>query len=149
MEIKYYRLKNGKKIFTLVSQDKNNITLRCGEYIVHTTMDNVEIVENVNIPQNTGTCSVSIASLDVPQEIMLRHKTKDEALADLDKYIDKAILAKLPQIKIIHGRHGHILRDAVREYLDKHPYVDSYRYADSFDGSIGATIAIFKPTAKR
>lgn len=149
METKYYRLKNGKKIFSLVSQDKNNITLRCGEYVVHTTLDNVEFVENINTNRTCGTCSVTITSQNVPSEIMLRHKTKDEALADLDKYIDQAINAKLPQVKIIHGRHGHVLRDAVREYLDNHPYVDSYRYADTFDGSVGATVAIFKPTAKR
>lgn len=149
METKYYRLKNGKKIFSLVSQNKNNITLRCGEYVLHTTLDNVELVENINANALRGKCSVTITSCDVPREIMLRHQTKDEALHALDKYIDQAINAKLPQVKIIHGRHGHVLRDAVREYLDKHPYVDSYRYADTFDGSVGATVAIFKPTAKR
>ena len=60
---------------------------------------------------------------NISNEIMLRHKFKDEAIAELDKYIDQALVEKLGRIRIIHGRHGGILRNAVHEYLKNHPYV--------------------------
>ena len=73
---------------------------------------------------------------------MLRHKFKDEALAELDKYIDQAIVAKLGRVKIIHGRHGGVLREAVHEYLRNHPYVKEFSLANYGEGGIGVTVAI-------
>ena len=73
---------------------------------------------------------------------MLRHMTKLEALEELERFIDKALAHKLPRIRIIHGRHGGVIREAVREFLDTHPNVISYEYADYSDGGIGVTVSI-------
>ena len=72
---------------------------------------------------------------------MLRHKLKDEAISELDKYIDQAIVAKLGRVRIIHGRHGGVLRDAVHEYLKAHPHVKSFEIAGYGEGGIGVTVA--------
>ncbi|MDD3925491.1 MAG: Smr/MutS family protein [bacterium] len=76
----------------------------------------------------------------VEGEINLRHLTVSEALPLLDKYLDDAFLAGRPMVRVIHGRHGGILRREVREYLDQHPHVKSWRPADIFEGGLGVTV---------
>lgn len=77
-------------------------------------------------------------------ELMLRLLTVDEAIPLLDKFIDNAVVLKLPSVKIIHGKRGGIIKKAVHEYLDKSEFIDSYTYAEYFDGSYGATVAQIK-----
>ena len=77
-------------------------------------------------------------------EIHLRQLTVDEALARLDKYLDDAILAGAPQVRIIHGKGTGTLRRAVHEYLRKHPAVASYRLGAPNEGGAGATVAVLK-----
>ena len=57
-------------------------------------------------------------------------------------YIDRAIVAKLGRVKIIHGKHGGVLRNAVHEYLSTHPFVKEYHIADYSEGGLGVTVAI-------
>ena len=77
-------------------------------------------------------------------EIMIRHQTVLEALENVDRFISEAITNKEKRLRIIHGRHGGILKNAVHEYLEKSPYVESYKLADEFEGSIGVTIVYLK-----
>ena len=70
------------------------------------------------------------------------HKLKETAISELDKYIDQAIIAKLGRVRIIHGKHGGVLREAVHEYLSSHPYVKEYNIADYTEGGLGVTVAI-------
>ena len=74
-------------------------------------------------------------------ELMLRHQTKDEALDNLDKFIYQALVNKVSIIKIVHGKHGGILRNAVHEYLKESKYVSSFRLGYPHEGSYGVTIA--------
>ena len=75
---------------------------------------------------------------------MIRHQTVIEAIENVDRFISSAIINKEKRIRIIHGRHGGILRDAVHEYLKNSPYVDTYKLADEYEGSIGVTIVYLK-----
>lgn len=77
-------------------------------------------------------------------EIMLRHQNEIEAIENLDNFIFKALKNHSKRIRIIHGRHGGILREAVHEYLKNSPYVEKYSLADNTEGSIGVTIAYLK-----
>jgi len=77
-------------------------------------------------------------------EIMLRHKTKEEAIYELDKFIDSAIINKVSIVRIIHGKHGGILREAVHEYLKNHKRVESFNLGGYFEGQFGVTIANLK-----
>ena len=56
-------------------------------------------------------------------EINLIGKTVDEAIFDLEKYLDDAFLAHLPQVTVIHGRGTGALRNAIHSYLKKSKYV--------------------------
>lgn len=77
-------------------------------------------------------------------EINLIGKTVDEALSDLDKYLDDAYLAHLPQVTVIHGRGTGALKNAVHAHLKRLKYVKSYRVGGFGEGDHGVTIVEFK-----
>lgn len=66
-------------------------------------------------------------SMHVSAEINLLGKTVDEALAELDKYLDDAYLAHLPSVRVVHGKGTGALRSAVQSHLKRIKYVKSYR----------------------
>jgi DNA mismatch repair protein MutS2 len=74
-------------------------------------------------------------------ELDLRGQVVEEALINLDQYLDRAYLARLPSVRIIHGKGSGILRQMVREELSQHPLVSSYRAGLENEGGDGVTIA--------
>lgn len=82
-------------------------------------------------------------SFTIHPEINLIGKTVDEALPELDKYLDDAYLAHLPQVTIIHGRGTGALKNAVHAHLKKTKYVKSYRVGGFGEGDHGVTIVEF------
>ncbi len=89
-----------------------------------------------------GTGASLEKALSVSPEIMLRGLSVEEALGRLDKYLDDALLAGLPSVRVIHGRGLGILRQAVGEYLDEHPNVRSHYIAEQSQGGLGVTICL-------
>jgi len=79
---------------------------------------------------------------DVPREISIRMMTVDEGLEEVKKYLEKAFLAGLKRVRIVHGKGTGKLRNAVHEYLSKVPYVKEYYLAPPNEGGEGATIVI-------
>jgi len=77
---------------------------------------------------------------DMRMEINLIGRTVDEATADLEKYLDRAFLAGLPRIRVIHGHGAGILRRGVREFLKGHPHVAGLAEAPQNEGGQGATL---------
>jgi DNA mismatch repair protein MutS2 len=73
-------------------------------------------------------------------ELNLRGQTTEEALPRLDKYLNDAYLAGLPQARIIHGKGTGALRRVVRDFVASHPLVASHRPGDRYEGGEGATI---------
>jgi len=76
----------------------------------------------------------------VIDEVHLRHLTVDEALLQLDKYLNDAFMAGLYRIRVVHGKGTGTLRHVVREQLAKHPLVNSYRPSGYGEGGSGVTI---------
>lgn len=68
----------------------------------------------------------------------------DEALEKLGKYLDDCLLMKYHQVRIIHGVGTGALREAVRKYLDKKAFVDSYRFGGEGEGGVGSTVVTLK-----
>ncbi len=60
---------------------------------------------------------------DMRMEINLIGRTVDEATDELEKYLDRAFLAGLPRVRVIHGHGAGILRRGVRDFLKGHPHV--------------------------
>jgi DNA mismatch repair protein MutS2 len=77
---------------------------------------------------------------DMRAEINLIGRTVDEAAGELEKYLDRAFLAGLPRIRIIHGHGAGILRRGVREFLKGHPHVATFAEAPQNEGGQGATL---------
>ena len=73
-------------------------------------------------------------------EINLIGKTVAEAEDELEKYLDRAFLAGLPRVRVIHGHGAGILRRGVREFLKGHPHVAHIEEAQQHEGGQGATV---------
>ena len=82
--------------------------------------------------------------LSAPTEINVIGRTVDEATSEVEKFVDRAFLAGLPRVRIVHGSGMGILRKALREYLKKHPHVETVAEAPQNEGGGGATIAELK-----
>ncbi len=82
-----------------------------------------------------------LKSMSVPREINLIGTTVDEATEELEKYLDDAFLARLPSVRIIHGKGTGALRRGIHEYLKRHRHVQSFTLADRSEGGEGATVA--------
>lgn len=89
------------------------------------------------------TAGISKAATVSP-EINLIGKKVDEAIAELDKYLDNAYLAHLDSVRIVHGKGTGALRNAVIDYLKRQSYVKSFRAGVFGEGDAGVTIAEFK-----
>jgi DNA mismatch repair protein MutS2 len=77
---------------------------------------------------------------DLRMEINLIGRTVDEATGELEKYLDRAFLAGLPRVRIIHGHGAGILRRGVRDFLKSHPHVATIAEAPQNEGGQGATL---------
>jgi DNA mismatch repair protein MutS2 len=85
--------------------------------------------------------TVTSANTDgMRMEINLIGRTVDEATEELEKYLDRAFLAGLPRVRIIHGHGAGILRRGVREFLKSHPHVATLAEAPQNEGGQGATL---------
>jgi DNA mismatch repair protein MutS2 len=78
---------------------------------------------------------------DMRMEINLIGRTVDEATGELEKYLDRAFLAGLPRVRVIHGHGAGFLRRGVREFLKGHPHVaGTIEEAPQNEGGQGATL---------
>ena len=82
----------------------------------------------------------SANSDDMRMEINLIGRTVDEATDELEKYLDRAFLAGLPRVRVIHGHGAGILRRGVRDFLKSHPHVAGIAEAPQNEGGQGATL---------
>jgi len=90
--------------------------------------------------------AVSVPRVSSPGlELNLRGQTTEEVLPRLDKYLNDAYLAGLPQVRIIHGKGTGALRRVVRDLVTKHPLVASHRPGDRYEGGEGATVVELVP----
>ena len=88
--------------------------------------------------------SVSLQSeanaLNMPSEINVIGRTVDEATSEVEKFVDRAFLAGMRRVRIVHGSGMGILRKALRQYLQKHPHVESVTEPPINEGGGGATV---------
>jgi DNA mismatch repair protein MutS2 len=80
------------------------------------------------------------SDLNTPTEINVIGRTVDEATSEVERFVDRAFLAGMPRVRIVHGSGMGILRKALRQYLQKHPHVESVNEPPSNEGGGGATV---------
>jgi DNA mismatch repair protein MutS2 len=78
--------------------------------------------------------------MNTPTEINVIGRTVDEATSAVEKFVDRAFLAGMPRVRIVHGSGMGVLRKALRQYLQKHPHVESVTEPPSNEGGGGATV---------
>ncbi len=124
--------------------DRGEIDLRLGTLRSRINIDQVERVERQkprkgSAPHAESTISVSPVE-PPPLELEVRGQTVDEVLPQLDPYLDRAYRAKLPWVRIIHGKGTGTLRRQVRDLLAKHPLVRSHETGRPEEGGEGVTV---------
>lgn len=108
-------------------------------------MDESGNVSSKPLRSSSGSSKIKMSkSLSISTEINLLGKTVDEALNDLDKYLDDAYLAHLSSVRVVHGKGTGALRNAVHNYLKRLKYVKEYRLGEYGEGDAGVTIVTFK-----
>jgi DNA mismatch repair protein MutS2 len=106
--------------------------------------EEVERVVGTTAAPGPGTSFSSGAEREAPGEINVIGLTVDEALPQVDKLLDAAVLADRPSVRVIHGHGRGRLRQAVGGLLREHPLVATFRSADSRDGGTGVTVVELK-----
>ncbi len=98
-----------------------------------------------DVPVRTGAGKVGMSkAATISTSLNLIGKTVDEALPELEKYLDDAYLAHVPQVTIIHGRGTGALKSAVQNKLKRLRYVKSFRLGEFGEGGNGVTVVVFK-----
>lgn len=138
---------------------KGNLFIMCGALRTKTTVSNLERIDISVIEENdkkrnkerisskNGNIKMDLSSsksYGISMEINLLGKTVDEALNELDKYLDDAYLAHLNQVRVVHGKGTGTLRQAVQRFLKKVKYVKEFRLGEYGEGDAGVTIVTFK-----
>lgn len=128
---------------------KGALFVQCGIMRTQTNVKDLVLIDEVTINtptlQRTGAGKIKMSkSLSVSTEINLLGKTVDEALSELDKYLDDAYLAHLPSVRVVHGKGTGALRNAVHSHLKRLKYVKEYRLGEYGEGDAGVTIVTFK-----
>ncbi|MGQ9573605.1 MAG: Smr/MutS family protein, partial [Dehalococcoidia bacterium] len=103
---------------------------------------NISEVEGVDKAEEVTTIAASFPSSGPPPspELEVRGMTVDEALPLIDRHLDEAFRAGLPQVRIVHGKGTGTLRRAIRDALRTHPLVKSLSTPPPAEGGEGATV---------
>ena len=129
---------------------RGNVTVQMGILRSQVNISDLEIVEEPSAysPKKlTRTSKGRIGmskSLSVSPEINLLGRTVDEAVAELDKYLDDALLSHLNTVRVVHGKGTGALRKGIHEYLRRQKHVKSYHLAEFGEGDAGVTIVELK-----
>lgn len=129
---------------------RGNVTVQMGILRSQVNISDLEIIEEPS-PYTSKKLNHSSKgrigmgkSLSVSPEINLLGKTVDEAVAELDKYLDDALLSHLNTVRVVHGKGTGALRKGVHEYLRRQKHVKSYHLAEFGEGDAGVTIVDLK-----
>lgn len=140
---------NIKGTITGKPNSKGQIAVQMGILKSMVSLTDLELLDEevIKAPtlKKTGAGKIKMSkSASISTSLNLIGKTVDEAMPELDKYLDDAYLAHLNQVTIIHGRGTGKLRTAVHNKLKKCRYVKSYRLGAFGEGETGVTIVDFK-----
>lgn len=134
-----------------IPDSKGNLYVQCGIMRMQAKMSDIEFIYKPTISapgysnnnKSSGKKSLSKAA-SISTEINLLGMTADEALSELDKYLDDAYLSHLATVRIVHGKGSGVLRNVVQNHLKRVKYVKSFRLAEYGEGDSGVTVVEFK-----
>ena len=130
---------------TVIQVDKDSALVQAGIMKTRVPLENLRLLKKEK-PKNTQSSvrTVRDNSKGASTEIDVRGEVVIDALLDIDRAIDTAVLQHLHQITIIHGKGTGVLRREVQNHLKKHPSVRTFRLGVFGEGDSGVTIAELK-----
>ncbi len=126
----------------------NEVEVQVGQFRVRVEADALEVRSHRQHGEEARRerGGVSIPHVESPGlELHLRGMTLEEGLPRLEEYLDRAYVAGLPWVRIVHGKGTGTLRKAVRDLLRRHPLVREFKSAPANEGGEGVTIVYFVP----
>lgn len=136
---------NAKGTVTTLPDAKGIVTVQMGILSSKLPISDLIILQDkgfVTEAERSRTKSRSITgkAMTFSPEINVMGKTVDEAIQDIDKYLDDAVLSHMNKVTIIHGKGTGALRKGIHQYLKKHPLVKTFRAGEFGEGEYGVTI---------
>mgnify|MGYP000762994074 FL=1 len=136
---------NLKGTVSSLPNNKGDLFVQMGILRSQVNISDLELLDEevITAPglKRTGSGKIKMnKSSNISTELNLIGLTTAEAIPKLDKYLDDAYLAHLPQVTIIHGRGTGALKNAVHAHLKKCKYVTAYRLGEFGEGGNGVTI---------
>lgn len=142
---------NLKGTVSTLPNSKGNLYVQMGILRSQVNIKDLELLDEPDITgpgvskSGGGSGKIKMSkSASVGMELNLLGKTVDEAIAELDKYLDDAYLAHMPSVRIVHGKGTGALRKGVHNYLRRNKHVKSFRLGEFGEGDAGVTIVEFR-----
>ncbi len=123
------------------------VEVQAGIIRTRVAVTNLRLIEKKPASTPRGGVQRQVASRmerSAATDLDLRGMASDEGLIEVDRFIDNAVMAGVPQVTIIHGKGTGVLRAAVQQHLRRHPSVKSYRLGTYGEGESGVTIVELK-----
>ena len=123
------------------------LQLQAGILKLTATQEEVRVTESEtekSVKKIVQKAARELRSLGASYEVDLRGMTGEEAVLELDRFLDQAVMGKLSEVRIIHGKGTGVVRQKVREHLKRSPYVTAFRPGKYGEGEDGVTVATLK-----
>lgn len=140
-EIYINSLNQNGKILRIILET-NSVQVQSGILKLVLNVDDIRKIEKK--PKKKFGNFASLKSSRVKGEVDLRGMSGDEAMAELELYLDRAMLTGYSEVYIIHGKGTMVLRKRIQEYLKKSKYISEFRDANQNEGGLGCTVAKLK-----
>ena len=146
-KVRIKRLNKFAEVISVKPRGRKPIQILMGTMRMHVDYHEIDSVhpkqKNTNLSTSVLDIQYSKANT-VSGELDIHGMRAAEAADEVRKYLDNAVLAGLPSVRILHGRGTGVLRQIVREALQEYPYIANYQYAPFDEGGEGVTVATFK-----
>lgn len=143
-DVRVYSLNQKGSVVELVGEEA---VVQLGIMKMKVPLDDLELLSSAKSaakPVQSGANVKRTRGESVRSELDLRGANLEEALMEVDRFLDEALLGNLGQVYIIHGKGTGILRSGIQEFLRKHKHVKSFRLGSFGEGGTGVTVAELK-----
>lgn len=140
-EVLVKNLNQNGKVLRIIAEE-NKVQVQAGILKLMVSLDDIVKITKKKVKAYKNFAATRTSQ--VRNEIDLRGMTADEALIDLETYLDRAMLNGYHEVYIIHGKGTMVLRKRVHEFLKTSKYVTEFKDANQNEGGIGCTVAILK-----
>lgn len=143
--VRIVNLNQKAQVLTL-PDGEGNLTVQAGIMKVNVNIANLKLEEEekATVQKSSGSRVNAGKVRNIATQVDVRGQTLEEAMMNVDKYLDDAYLAGLNQATIIHGKGTGVLRSGIMQLLKSHSHVKSYRSGGFNEGGLGATIVEIK-----